>query len=343
MRQEVREPLKARMAEADHGLEHVQTDVRTCGILVDDPTAPGTFRFGHKSFMEYLFAAVVSEAIAEPEEPDSPAILDACDASAADIAHLSVSLKFLSQLLGASMGGSAIGDQKKMAARILRLLFGRSSWAYTLGRLHLYDRTVRRLRMSKPLLYRIVVPVPVAGVVGLAVVTVGLVAVGLVAVAGTWMQGSNGDEALLANDLLAWARLMAVATAAILGATTIMLNMGRTRNVRMRLYVWERVCQELGIADEILFSVAGVGWLPRSRGRAFELFPEGGFELWDYEIGELEDGALVVGELSAAVRHLIVATGGRRARLEVWPERQSGIGPGSDGEGGSKDRRQDGS
>ena len=48
-------PLKHRLHEPED-YDDVRTDVRTCGLLVDDPSASNTFKFGHKSFMEYLFA-----------------------------------------------------------------------------------------------------------------------------------------------------------------------------------------------------------------------------------------------------------------------------------------------
>jgi hypothetical protein len=41
--------------------EQIKTDVRTCGLLVDDPSAQGHFRFPYKLFMEFLFAVVVAD------------------------------------------------------------------------------------------------------------------------------------------------------------------------------------------------------------------------------------------------------------------------------------------
>jgi hypothetical protein len=56
--QEEQRPLVQRLQEPED-YEDVKTDVRTCGLLVDDPVASNTFKFGHKSFMEYLFARTV--------------------------------------------------------------------------------------------------------------------------------------------------------------------------------------------------------------------------------------------------------------------------------------------
>ena len=49
------------MKDDDHALEFIKTDVRTCGLLVADPTKSNSFKFAHKSFMEYLFADVLSK------------------------------------------------------------------------------------------------------------------------------------------------------------------------------------------------------------------------------------------------------------------------------------------
>ena len=58
---ETTKPIMQRVAEGDLAIEQIRTDVRACGLLVDDPSAPGTFRFGHKSFMEYLIAKTLFE------------------------------------------------------------------------------------------------------------------------------------------------------------------------------------------------------------------------------------------------------------------------------------------
>ena len=50
----VTEPLVDRLEGLDDPLLHVQTEVRSCGLLVDDPAQSGTLRFAHKSFLEFL-------------------------------------------------------------------------------------------------------------------------------------------------------------------------------------------------------------------------------------------------------------------------------------------------
>ncbi len=157
---EVRQPLRDRLKDAEHGLEHVQTDVRTCGILVDDPAAPGTFRFGHKSFMEYLFAQVVADRIVEDELPDAVSILDACKSTPSDISYLPVSIEFLSEMLGTTVDPSEPTlSQKELARRILRILLGGNWVTFAMGRFELYRRSATRsTRNMRTILRMLITP-----------------------------------------------------------------------------------------------------------------------------------------------------------------------------------------
>ena len=97
---EERRPLKIRMAkDSQEYIEHIKTDVRTCGLLVDDPAVPGTFKFGHKSFMEYLFASVIADSIIKSDKQDTQAILKTTKARIDKITKFPVSTKFLSEII----------------------------------------------------------------------------------------------------------------------------------------------------------------------------------------------------------------------------------------------------
>ena len=96
---EDRRPLKSRIREPKEDIEHIKTDVRTCGLLVDDPAVLGTFKFGHKSFMEYLFAVTISNLIVKSKQQDTQAILKATKASINHIIDLSVSIEFLLEII----------------------------------------------------------------------------------------------------------------------------------------------------------------------------------------------------------------------------------------------------
>jgi len=96
---EDRRPLKNRIKEPQEDIEHIRTDVRTCGLLVDDPAVSGTFKFGHKSFMEYLFAATISNSMTESQKQDTQAILKTTSANISQILDLPVSIDFLSEII----------------------------------------------------------------------------------------------------------------------------------------------------------------------------------------------------------------------------------------------------
>jgi hypothetical protein len=49
-------PLRQRVKDMEHAVESIVTDVRACGLLVNDPSKPDHLKFSHKSFMEYLVA-----------------------------------------------------------------------------------------------------------------------------------------------------------------------------------------------------------------------------------------------------------------------------------------------
>jgi hypothetical protein len=60
---EARKPLRQRY-DLENNPEEIQiilTDVRTCGLLVPDLSRSGSFKFGHKSFMEFLAGKVFAQ------------------------------------------------------------------------------------------------------------------------------------------------------------------------------------------------------------------------------------------------------------------------------------------
>ena len=270
---QIRTPLRKRIAEMEHGLELVQTDVRTCGILVDDPATPGTFRFGHKSFMEFLFADVWGDFFVEDERPDSSAILSACNASASDIAYLPVSVTFLSELIRQNLRAPEHSpkDNKRndrhMARRILQLLLPKSPWGHAMGRLRLYDSTLRKLWGFQSRATRILLPLPLFSSSGLA--TFGV----MMANASLFV---GGAEALTMFEeffggVASYMTLLMVMTGSILTAMASRL-WDRPGPVDKRLYVWNRICLELEIDSRVLHQVAGVGWLPGVSRRQFDYF-----------------------------------------------------------------------
>ena len=121
---EVNRPLKDRTENNDLALEHLMTDVRACGLLVDDPSSPGTFRFGHKSFMEFLFAAVLADLIQNPTSERARAIAGSVGADMESIIKLPVAMDFLSELLVVNLSKEVGRNPALIARRLLRTITG---------------------------------------------------------------------------------------------------------------------------------------------------------------------------------------------------------------------------
>lgn len=279
---EVRDVLRERMANMEHPVDHVQTDVRTCGILVEDPATSGAFRFGHKSFMEYLFAEVVAAHISEQTSPDSSSILKACGARPGDIAHLPVAVKFLSELLGTNITNTheSYRQQTRVARQILRSLLGDTYLEYFTGRLFLYESSLTQSIASisrgpnrlflgslgffiRPSTLSLAVPVMAVGVS-----------------VGASISGSTNVFSLGLTFFLAglWAAVVSVAYfQRIVVRRLIAGGFGLNGNVGVRtalsgIFVWNKLCKELGLDDRVLFRIAGIAWLPWCRSGSFDFF-----------------------------------------------------------------------
>ena len=256
---ESRQPLRARVGDREGGLEHVQTDVRTCGILVDDPSATGVFQFGHKSFMEYLFAEVVANHVVDEQTPDAPSILAACKASPAKISDLPVSTRFLSELIGTNVAHSAgqVAEQKRLARRILRLLMGRKlSSKYVLFRQSLVMSARTLPKIFRPLVQFIdplVVPIVLYGWIVIR------------AFDSLWLIGSIGIVAGVVFQLAS----LSVIIGAWSNRRSATVRSGPTIEA---ISTWNGLCRELGFQDRVLFQIAGIGWLFWTRGQAFDFF-----------------------------------------------------------------------
>jgi len=100
---EVSKPLRNRIEDDEHAMEHIKTDVRACGLLVADPTKSGSFKFAHKSFMEYLFAEVlakrmVKEFLEEDHLEMNSAIIKSAEFIMLDIWGHTESVAFFAEL-----------------------------------------------------------------------------------------------------------------------------------------------------------------------------------------------------------------------------------------------------
>jgi len=70
VKNETRKPLKQRFDfqnQEKEAIEHIKTDVRSCGLLVTDLSKANSLKFGHKSFMEFLTAKVFAQWLVKHE------------------------------------------------------------------------------------------------------------------------------------------------------------------------------------------------------------------------------------------------------------------------------------
>lgn len=151
---EIRAPLKERLEESEHGIEHVKTDVRACGILVDDPSTPGTFKFGHKSFMEYLLASVVSEKIIDRNSSKANAIFKATEFKLEDVIYYPVSVEFLSEILidGFNIRNMDGNNEKILAIKVLNSLLSDNITARFFEKIMIFEQAysfIIKIKYSK--------------------------------------------------------------------------------------------------------------------------------------------------------------------------------------------------
>lgn len=256
---EVRQRLSDRMRDAEHGMDHIQSDVRTCGILVDDPAAPGTFRFGHKSFMEYLFAEVIADRILDDQDPESASLMNACRASASRLGQLPVSIEFLSEILSfASTRDFLINSQRNLVKKVFRLLFDDLP-SYVLARNALVVHTLASLpRLPKR--FKIILRMRHRKNWAASVLVFST------AVSSTLFAGTFAPDQSNRYTYLFTLPILTIMLAAMFSQAAM-----NNRAVNKNLILWRNICRELCTSDKILADFSGFGWLTGVRSEQFQL------------------------------------------------------------------------
>lgn len=286
---EISRPLRLRIAETQHGVERVKTDVRACGILVDDPASPGTFHFGHKSFMEYLFAAVLAEFINEETPASARAILEATGAAIEDILTLPVSVGFLAELVEASIqsqpyknslseGSERLIAERTFAGRLLRVISGGGNLSFVTQRLVLLDEAFTRsaAHMSRVRRFIVILLSPSSVLALTVMLWMGFLSLGLwssdFALSGTEHRSLPlllmAVFAPFVAMLLMWPlfrRRLEVAAARVLASKGGVIVGGK-------LELWNDICKKVNIQDRVLHRIAGTWWLPWAKGQPFDYF-----------------------------------------------------------------------
>lgn len=259
---ESRVPLRRRIEGTEHGVEHVKTDVRACGLLVDDPASPGTFRFAHKSFMEYLFASVVAGRILDPNPEGALAALSASGAEVGQILQVPEAVNFLAELvLGYRSNRNAMEfeSEVRLARQLFRALMGKSSPTFVLSRYLAFKEVILYARWhGQTLIWRIVV-------------RCGVVAIPLVMVAFMFhVDGADISLGVVSRHDLSISSRIASLVFMLIANGWMLLHVIPSVATRNRLKLWSRLCHKLGMKDRTLHRVLGTGYIPVLRETPFE-------------------------------------------------------------------------
>jgi hypothetical protein len=270
-------PLRIRLKESEHGIDHVKTDARACGLLVDDPASPGMFRFGHKSFMEYLFATVVSQLFNSSGKARARSIMRITGARIDHILSSPVSLDFLAEILtdqvdidhGITSTTEPLTIQHSIASRIFGTVFDVNRSLIYLQRLALIDLVSRQslLRRKSPLRFLS----PFASVVFLPAY--------LVMITALWRPLSTTSTP--PQDFIFNMNIFALPL--VSSMIIALLTQTQTFRLQHKIKIWVRLCKALNIDDGVLHRTIGSWLLPWAKSQSFESM----FSVYLY-LGELE-------------------------------------------------------
>jgi hypothetical protein len=265
---EVLRPLRERIANSEYGIEHVQTDVRACGLLVDDPAAPGTFRFGHKSFMEYIFAAVVADRVVK-DSTISRTLLRIVNGRIGDILQLPVAVEFLSELVETKgmflVPPSPKDYEKAFAQQLLSATLDHSGLMYLGERCMLFGAAYQRTTRKLPVVTRITILLLPALVATVLIASVLSHAFQIMAIRPATARLSSGHAVTLQEELM-----VMVASMTVLMIMVSIMRLGYAHHPGYAL--WNLLCKRLSIHDRVLHRIAGTYWLPWARHQAFDYF-----------------------------------------------------------------------
>jgi hypothetical protein len=276
---EVREPLRSRIKGSKHALETVKTDVRACGLLVDDPATPGTFRFGHKSFMEYLTASVVADLLLQTSPSTAKAVLRAVNLELKDLLPLSVTIDFLAEMLQTADAKSSkfvttptgdVSRERAFALRLFQFLAGTKLRA-KIQRIILFDAAYTRSLKALPTPVRFVLwwfsPIRISAALPLLAVVFSPL------VFQSAVDPTGFDSRLLPVVAYRTVFFGAALIAYLQGA--ILISWSRSSRSMNRFRLWNVLCLKVGVGAPVLHRLAGTWLLPWVQKDEFNYFVRG--------------------------------------------------------------------
>ncbi|WP_413176483.1 NACHT domain-containing protein [Anabaena azotica] len=268
-------PLKLRIQDPIEDIEHIKTDVRTCGLLVDDSSSPGTFKFGHKSFMEYLVAVTVKEFIWNSDSEKAYAIIKLTSLPIEAILDLPVSVVFLAEMIGTdtatkqsiNVANTRFKAERNIAIRLLKVIFNlrnNSVLWFILSLLifiisHL--KSLKKIKMPQRIFLLFTNPIIIFYFI-LMVSTIPIVSSRYFA--GSY---SNLDTfPVFMTSLFIFTQVM-IMYFQLRNSPSIL-----TSSILLKLRLWNSICKELQIDDKVLHQIARTSLLPWTKNHSFDYF-----------------------------------------------------------------------
>jgi hypothetical protein len=279
LRSEARLAWQHRRAEVLH---KIQTDVRSCGLLVSDLSKDGAFKFAHKSYMELLQAQVINQGFSadKMEQRSGRSIANTWKLTIADIQGSNEAIGFLAELLKQRLHERGLSEDQQLVNGLWEILvigrfFSAQTWKTWLTEkwlwlsLALTDRLIRRFGVDKMerivgRLLRLQVSVSVVIAIATAIAAIAIaiaMAMASFVVAETSklfqklvQQGWLWQEALLLI-------LAVLAVYALLGSVIFLaadlLGKSPIHPLSRRLRLWYRACQDLRLPSATLEQIVG--------------------------------------------------------------------------------------
>ncbi|MCP4701341.1 MAG: hypothetical protein GY862_31475, partial [Gammaproteobacteria bacterium] len=121
LRNEARLEWQTRRAEIMH---KINTDVRSCGLLVTDLSKDGAFKFAHKSYMELLQAQVISQLLAadEVKHISGGSIANTWKLKIENLQDSDEAIGFLAELLKERLHEQGVSEDLAMAKGLWEIL-----------------------------------------------------------------------------------------------------------------------------------------------------------------------------------------------------------------------------
>ncbi|WP_305952734.1 NACHT domain-containing NTPase [Emticicia oligotrophica] len=124
--QQYKNPLKERMKDNNNAEEMILTDVRSCGILVNDLGRKDFFKFAHKSFYEYLVSLFFVESVLKENNlaySNVRSISKSLEVVLSNFEHSKETMTFTAEILASRLKLSVTPNSKETAYSLFETLY----------------------------------------------------------------------------------------------------------------------------------------------------------------------------------------------------------------------------